>query len=238
MAETLPRATVLLYGHCGSKSGTELTLRRVLIIAYYFPPIGGIGSIRMAGFASYLPQFGWEPTVLAPFSTPHHSDPSIRFADIRVVRARSIEPALMLRRRRGTESTAEPSGPASSVNGAAPASPPSIRSTAASMAFPDAQIGWYPGAFAAARRLVDGEHFDAVFSSSYPVTAHMIAQAAARRARLPWVAEFRDPWSERLPTAIHRLFGQRLERGIVGTADAVIVPSRAFAEHYGARWGV
>ncbi len=113
-----------------------------------------------------------------------------------------------------------------------------MRSALVSMAFPDAQIGWYPAAVVAGRRLVDEYRFDAVFSSSYPVTAHVIARAVARRAGLPWVAEFRDPWSERFATAAHRLAARRLERSIVGRADAVIVPSRAFAEHYGARWGV
>jgi glycosyltransferase involved in cell wall biosynthesis len=211
-----------------------LTVRRVLIVAYYFPPVGGIGSIRLASFASHLPQFGWEPTVLAPESTPHQSDPSIRFAESRVVRARSIEPALMLRGRRDAGAAT----PAAASNGSIQTSRSSVRSAIVSMAFPDAQIGWYPAAVAAARTLVDDEPFDAVFSSSYPVTAHVIARAVARRAGLPWVAEFRDPWSERFPTAAHRLAARRLERNIVRTADAVIVPSRAFAKHYGARWGV
>ena len=216
-----------------------LTVRRVLIVAYYFPPVGGIGSIRLAGFASHLPQFGWEPTVLAPESTPHQPDPSIRFAESRVVRARSIEPALMLRGRgRGGAAAPAAVAPAAGSNGSAQTSRSSLRSAIVSMAFPDAQIGWYPAAVAAARRLVDEEPFDAVFSSSYPVTAHVIARAVARRAGLPWVAEFRDPWSERFPTAAHRFAARRLERNIVRTADAVIVPSRAFAEHYGARWGV
>ena len=65
--------------------------RRVLIVAYYFPPIGGIGSIRLQRFASLLPAEGWEPTVLAPRDTPHPSDPHLRFPEDRVVRSRSIE---------------------------------------------------------------------------------------------------------------------------------------------------
>jgi hypothetical protein len=66
-------------------------VRRVLIVAYYFPPIGGIGSIRLARFASLLPDLGWEPTVLAPRDTPHATDPNLRFPEERVIRSRSIE---------------------------------------------------------------------------------------------------------------------------------------------------
>src|SRR5436305_14860881 len=65
--------------------------RRVLIVAYYFPPIGGIGSIRLARFAELLPEFGWEPTVLAPRDTPHARDPHLRFPEDKVIRSRSIE---------------------------------------------------------------------------------------------------------------------------------------------------
>src|SRR3954468_21374178 len=66
-------------------------MRRVLIVAYYFPPIGGIGSIRLARFAEYLPQFGWEPLVLAPRDTPHPHDARLRYPEDRVIRTHSIE---------------------------------------------------------------------------------------------------------------------------------------------------
>ena len=71
---------------------------RVLIIAYYFPPIGGIGSIRLARFASLLPQHGWQSTVIAPRSTPRAPDPSPRFPEYQVIRLRSIELSQMGRR--------------------------------------------------------------------------------------------------------------------------------------------
>ena len=52
------------------------------------------------------------------------------------------------------------------------------------------------------------------------------------------MAEFHDPWSERFPTAAHRLAARRLERSIVRTADAVIVPSRASPSATERAWGV
>ena len=41
-------------------------LKRVLIIAYYWPPAGGPGVQRWLKFSKYLPEFGWSPTVLVP----------------------------------------------------------------------------------------------------------------------------------------------------------------------------
>lgn len=39
-------------------------MKRVLIVAYYFPPSGGPGVQRVLKFVKYLPEFGWEPAVL------------------------------------------------------------------------------------------------------------------------------------------------------------------------------
>jgi len=66
-------------------------MRRVLIVAYYFPPLGGMGSIRVTGFATHLPAYGWEPVVLAPRTGAYHRDPELRFPEERVVRTRSFE---------------------------------------------------------------------------------------------------------------------------------------------------
>lgn len=224
--------------------------RRVLIFAYYFPPVGGIGSIRLAGFASHLPEFGWEPTIVAPVGTPHPADESIGFPESKVVRAKSLEPALLLRRRGGTSVRTDTStGPGAPNNGGAQAQRgagattpdrrrSAARTTLVRLAFPDAQIGWYPAAVAAGLRLVREQSFDAVFSSAYPMTAHLIAWSVSHRAGLPWIAEYRDPWSERLPRFPHRPAAERLERSIAHRASRIVVPSRAFAGHYAVRWGV
>src|SRR3954447_12979096 len=66
-------------------------MRRLLIVAYYFPPIGGIGSIRLVRFAEHLPEFGWDVTVLAPKATPHAADSRLRYPEKHVVRSRSFE---------------------------------------------------------------------------------------------------------------------------------------------------
>lgn len=39
-------------------------MKKVLIIAYKFPRIGGGGIIRIAKFCKYLQEFGWYPIVL------------------------------------------------------------------------------------------------------------------------------------------------------------------------------
>src|SRR3990170_8293534 len=39
-------------------------MKKVLIVSYYFPPLGGAGVQRVLKFVKYLPQLGWEPVIL------------------------------------------------------------------------------------------------------------------------------------------------------------------------------
>ena len=74
---------------------------RVLMVAYNFPPVGGVGMLRTLKYATYLPNFGWEPVVLTA------RDPGAGFLDeaalrdlpssLAVERAFSPEPAKLRR---------------------------------------------------------------------------------------------------------------------------------------------
>lgn len=203
--------------------------KRVLVVAYYFPPIGGIGSIRLARFAACLPDNGWDVTVLAPGRTPHESDPHLTFAEDQVIRSRSIEFSRLGR----TVTLAR--------TGSAPP-PRSLRGLLRGAAhrylfFPDAQIGWYPGAVAAGMRALRSQQFDVIYSSAYPLTAHLVARTLGRRSGLPWVAESRDPLAARLPADHpHKRRSERLERAIAREATVMVMPTPTWAAHYGSLW--
>src|SRR4051812_4540360 len=204
--------------------------RRVLIVAYYFPPIGGIGSIRLARFASLLPEHGWDVTVLAPRDTPHEQDLRLTFPEENVVRARSIEFSRIGRAVTRAGPSFDPSRP-------------SARSRMRALAhrylfFPDPQIGWYPGAVRAGIRTLHEQRFDAIYSSADPVTAHLVARTLSRRTGLPWVAESRDPLSGRLtPDDPHHSRAKRLEAAIAREATVMVMPTPTWAAHYGSSWG-
>jgi glycosyltransferase involved in cell wall biosynthesis len=209
-------------------------VRRVLIVAYYFPPIGGIGSIRLARFAESLPELGWDTTVLAPRRTPHAQDPNLRFPEERVVRSPSIEfsylgRALLSVGGRGGE-TGEARGPG--VHDAL------RRAGQRFVLYPDSQVGWYPGAVFSGLRALRRRHFDAIYSSSNPFTAHLVARTLSRRSGLPWIAEFRDPWRDGLPPDHpYRARAARLEASVAADATRVVMPTPTWAEHYGGLWG-
>jgi len=65
-------------------------------------------------------------------------------------------------------------------------------------------------------RLVGREHFDALLSSSPRPSVHVIAAELSRRHGLPWLADYRDPWTtnqfHHYPTSWHAAADARLER--------------------------
>src|SRR4051812_29830714 len=203
-------------------------MRRLLVVAYYFPPIGGIGSIRLARFAEHLPEFGWDVTVLAPKATPHAADPWLRYPEEHVVRSRSIELTRLKQ--------LVPRVRAHGDGGDGPAR--AAARAAGRLLYPDPQIGWFPGAIAAGRRAVRRGSFDAIVSSSFPITAHLVAGRLSRTAGLPWIAEFRDPWSDGLPASYPlRRRAAALERTIAAKATSVAMPTATWADHYARAWG-
>lgn len=44
-------------------------MKKVLILAYYYPPIGGAGVQRVSKFIKYLPEYGFSPVVVAGTGT-------------------------------------------------------------------------------------------------------------------------------------------------------------------------
>ena len=224
---------------------------RVLLLAYYAPPSTGIAVERTVGFQEHLPSFGWEAVVVTPRSPHFHQaeregeeDPGA------VVRTGSIELSRMFRtlgRRMhrplepGREETRETGKHLSTpeLNHGSSLMPlhlspvgSSIRRLIREFVYvPDAQIGWVPFAVRAGARVLerDREGDWVVYSSSVPYSAHLATARLASRFRLPWVAEFRDPWSaqdeSQLPrSSFRRKLDRRLERWILRTSSTFSYP--------------
>lgn len=199
--------------------------RRVLMICYYFPPLGGIGSLRALKFAEYLPEFGWEPTVLTPRDGAYHRDATLQFPETSVVRTPTLELS-----RVGKQMMSLPGGDTQSVpiEGGLLRLRGFVRRW---LYWPDAQIGWYPFAVHCGRRQLREKRFDAIFSSSFPITAHAVARTLSRNGGVPWLAEFRDLWTDlaSYDSALRRKRDQAVERAILREATAVVTVSSDWA---------
>jgi glycosyltransferase involved in cell wall biosynthesis len=203
-----------------------------VMVSYYFPPLVGIASERAAAFARHLPDVGWTPIIVAPRKGYYHRADEQLTADTTVVRTRNPELSRLLRS--GFDAA---TGAAPSPDGAVAPTEPS-RTTARLRRFvrdvlyvPDAQMGWIPfAAQAVARELSRVPGPSILFSSSVPYSAHFAAMYARRRWRMPWVAEFRDPWSEAHPllrpsSPRRQRLDRRMHRSIVNSATHIVVTS-------------
>ena len=98
---------------------------------------------------------------------------------------------------------------------------------------------WQVPAVRAARRLMKEARFDAILSTSPPVSTHLAAQTLARDLALPWVADFRDALVFNMlciKRSVGRFLNARWERQIFEDAGAIIGVSQpmmdAWAETY------
>jgi glycosyltransferase involved in cell wall biosynthesis len=189
--------------------------RRVLVLAYFFPPLGGGGVQRTLKFVRYLEPLGWDATVITAKSSHYPArDPSL-VADVpastHVIRTPALPAArwigLVLHRLR-------------------------LLRFHAWVTWPDGGIGWAPFALLAALRTVRRERIDVVFSSSAPYGSHLVAMLLSRRTGIPWVADFRDEWAANVhlreqPHALVRL-PAKAERAVTSVARRIVVAADYF----------
>ena len=86
-------------------------MKRVLIIAYYWPPAGGSGVQRWVKFAKYLPSNGWQPVVCTPLNPEYYSKDETLARDVppeaEVLRLKITEPYGIYRRLMGKGSSTD-----------------------------------------------------------------------------------------------------------------------------------
>lgn len=191
-------------------------MNKVLMIAFHFPPVAmGSGHLRTLGFVRYLPDFGWEPTVLSANSAAY---PRIDEGNLSLIPDNCrVQRAFALDVRRHM-----------SIRGKYPGI----------LAQPDRWATWWLAAVWNGLRLIRRHRINAIWST-YPImTAHGIAGTLSRLTGLPWIADFRDPVSSSVeagnPYSVSSQ--KRLERRVLARASRVVLTTpgalRRYAEQY------
>jgi hypothetical protein len=198
-------------------------VRRALLVAFHFAPENTSGTHRSLHFARGLADAGVDVTVLTrSLDSLGAIDPALSevfpWPD-RIVRVAAegtllgrVGPALRRlggsRRRPGaaTAGMRAPGGlgprPGREV-GAVPSSllpsrPPGLRGLVDRVErLPDVHKGWRRPALRAGRELFRWTRYDVVIASGPPWTGLRVGAALARRHGVPFVADFRDPWTLR-----------------------------------------
>lgn len=210
---------------------------RVLIVSYHFPPVGGAGVQRVAKFARYLPESGWDVSILrCENPSVPLLDPSLLEelpTDLVVAAARTLEPSY------AAKQAAKPG--AGTASGPVAAAKSALRRMATVLLQPDAQILWYPAAVREGQRLLRRLPHDAILATSPTYTNLLVGARLARASGLPLLSDFRDEWDisasywENAPKnafalALQRRMQRRVLRASAGIVATTELSTRRIAE--------
>jgi len=160
-------------------------MRKVLIVAYNFPPVGGAGVQRSVKFVKYLRFFGWEPVVISVLN------PSVPVVDatlpkdipegVQIYRARSFEPSYQSK-----QVFASP-GNKSVIKGL-------VKKCISTILLPDIQVLWWPDLVLKLISAIRNEKPECIFVSAPPFSSFIPVVIIAKLFGLPVVLDYRDEW--------------------------------------------
>lgn len=182
--------------------------KRVLMAAYYFPPLSGSGVFRSIKFAKYLPLSGWQPTVISTDTPPN----GWNFADESQV-AEIPGGVEVIRLPDGISTGRETSLDKERVEAVlgflrnalhdSPEADHIFQQTlqtqqgiVSMLTFPCGALCWAYDAVQYIEKNLDVRQFEAVYTTSGPSSAHLIGFYLKRKYGIPWVADYRDPWTD------------------------------------------
>lgn len=209
-----------------------MATKKVLIIAYYWPPSGGSGVQRWLKFVKYLPQFDVKPYVFTP-ANPSFSirDESLQKdvpAEAEVIHFPIWEPYDIFFRLSGKQNKSNAS---TDIVLTKKRSFFQTLSTwiRGNFFIPDPRVFWVRPSVKFLHTYIQEHSIQTIITTGPPHSIHLIGLRLKKKNKsLEWFADFRDPWSEwgfldslmldRLARAMHR----RLEANVLSTADKII----------------
>ena len=211
-------------------------MKRVLIISYYWPPTGGSGVQRWVKFTKYLPSEGWQPVIYTPENPEQLAIDESLAAEIpetvEVVKTRILEPYELykkLLRKSGHSKEAVEVNPVNAQNKSF------LQKVAmwvrGNLFRPDPRCLWIRPSVKFLKKYLEEHPVDLIVSTGPPQSMHMIALKLARQTGLPWIADFRDPWTKifyfkhlSMTRATER-WHHKMERKVLDEATAVVAVS-------------
>ena len=211
-------------------------MKRVLIITYYWPPTGGSGVQRWVKFAKYLPKEGWQPVIYTPENPEQLAvDTSLEAeipAEVEVLKTHIVEPYELYKkflRKSGHSKEAVEVNPVNAQN----------KSFAQKAAMwvrgnffrPDPRCLWIKPSVKFLKKYLEEHPVDLIVSTGPPQSMHLIGRELARETGLPWIADFRDPWTRIFyfkhlsMTRLTERWHKKMEKKVLDEASAIVAVS-------------
>jgi len=220
-------------------------MKQVLMISYVFPPMAAVGGYRVIKFCKFLPEFGWQPTVLTVkkgfnFAYDQRLLEQVD-SSVTVYRSRNLQPLTWwdLRSSGVDEPPEEPvstskTGDASGV-GRKPASVRLKAYVKKMLSIPDRNNFWIPFGVWTGLKAIRNEKIDLIYSTSPPASAHLIGYLLSLLSGKPLLMDFRDLWTQnegyqtRQLSPLQAGIDRRLERRAINRSRAVVSATETFS---------
>ncbi|HAC16567.1 MAG TPA: hypothetical protein DCE78_11575 [Bacteroidetes bacterium] len=208
----------------------------VLIISPYFPPRKRVGSLRAFKFSKYLSNFNIRPIIVCLDSPDEQlsDDEKNSLKDCIIVNL--AHPFDLTTKRSGSQLAWSEHGEQESKS--------LIDNSSSS--FADLLDNWFPIdtwlplLFSHRKQIanvIQQNDCKLIWSTGDPWSSHCLARFLARKHRLPWIADFRDPWTlcsvryNNRPALI-RFLDRRAEKKIIKKADRVVFTATSTQSNY------
>ena len=216
--------------------------RKVLIITYYWPPSGGAGVQRWLKFSKYLRDFGWEPVIYTPENPEAPAIDNSLEKDIpegiSILKRPIIEPYSVYKRFVGMKQ-----GEKVNAGFLQEKEKPGLAEGLAvwlrgNFFIPDARRFWIRPSVKFLKEYLRDNPVNAIVSTGPPHSMHLIALQIHKKLNIPWLADFRDPWTGidfyhqlKLTSFADRIH-HKLEKKVLSSATAVTVVSQDMADEF------
>jgi glycosyltransferase involved in cell wall biosynthesis len=199
---------------------------KVLVVAYYFPPMGLSGVQRTLKFIKYMKSYNWEPTVItsgkvAYFAYDVSLEKELEELNIEVIRIGGNEPNSILSKLGTIKMPSE-----------------FIRNIfdkiSQTFFIPDNKISWSKKVLSIVDEILNSRHFDALFVTSPPFSSFYLLSQIKKKHDIPLFADYRDLWYGSYfafyPSPFHKLLHKKREYISLKSADRIIVTNRKIKE--------
>ncbi|WP_396174130.1 glycosyltransferase family 4 protein [Flavobacterium sp.] len=210
------------------------TIKKILIVTYYWPPAGGPGVQRWLKFVKYLPDFGIQPIVYIPENPTYPIVDEQLVAevskDVIIVKQKIKEPYRLAAffSKKNTQKISSGIIPNKKKQGFMERLLLWVRGN---LFIPDARVLWVKPSVAFLETYMKEHSIDVLITTGPPHSLHLIGLALQEKVGVKWVADFRDPWTtigyhkdlNLSPKAEQK--HKQLERTVLQKADLILVTS-------------
>ncbi len=210
-------------------------MKKVLIITYYWPPSAGAGVFRWLKFTKYLRNYGWEPIIYTPGNpespaTDHSLEKDVP-KDIKIIKRPIWEPYQYYKTLTGKRQHEKIQTGFLREDKEPGMSDKFSTWLRGNFFIPDARKFWIKPSIRFLIGWLRQNPVDAIVSTGPPHSLHMIALGLKDKLNIPWLADFRDPWTQidfydkLMLTSLADKEHKRLEKKVLNRANAIVTVS-------------